>query len=136
MKPVTILIADDDAEDRFIIGDSFADIDKDDLKIAFCEDGVQVLEYLTNNATTPPQLIIMDLNMPRMTGKEALEAIRCQPQYDGIPVIIFSTSGTPDIIQECKDLGAMDYLIKPTDYKKSIELANYFHQLAANAYTG
>lgn len=137
MKIPAILIADDDAEDRFILNDSFLDINQPDLTIDFCEDGIAVMEYLTkallNNAL--PDLIILDLNMPRMTGKEALTEIKKRKEYNHIPVIIFSTSGADYVKEECISLGALEYLIKPTDYKNSIALAQYFYGLAANAIT-
>ncbi len=127
MAPHRILLADDDPEDRLIISDSFLEIGQPDC-IIFVENGEQVLEYLHNlgNSGLLPQLIVLDLNMPRMNGTETLRALKKHTDFHTIQVIIFSTSVNEKEKKECMDLGAIDYVTKPVKYQESIAIANHF----------
>ena len=126
-----ILLADDDAEDRLIIDDSFSEVEPGH-SISYVEDGMAVLHFLqeiTDEADFP-DLIILDLNMPRLNGTETLRAIKKIEHYRGIPVVIFSTSVNEIEKQECLALGAVNYVTKPTSYLGSLEIARYFFDLA------
>src|SRR6476619_3874752 len=98
MKPVTILVADDDPDDRQLTREAFEEIHlANDLR--FVEDGEELLDYLYQRGkyadpkTSPrPGIILLDLNMPRKDGREALQIIRSDPQMRPIRVIIMTTS--------------------------------------------
>ncbi len=97
-KPITILMADDDADDRLMTKEAFEESRlKNDLR--FVHDGVELLDYLKRRgnyedpATSPrPGLILLDLNMPRKDGREALEEIKSDPKLKNIRVVILTTS--------------------------------------------
>src|SRR5262245_47459550 len=97
-KPVTILMADDDAEDRQMTKEAFeaAHLVND---LRFVEDGVELLDYLyrrgkySDPATSPrPGLLLLDLNMPRKDGREALQEIKRDPKFRRLRVVILTTS--------------------------------------------
>ena len=96
--PVTILMADDDEDDRLLALDALKEGRV--LNNLYCvEDGIELLEYLRREgkfadpATSPrPSLILLDLNMPRMDGREALQHIKADPNLRSIPVVILTTS--------------------------------------------
>lgn len=122
-----ILLADDDAEDRFIIADAFNEIGIDDA-VQFVEDGEKVIEYLNTPPTSLPSLIVLDLNMPRLNGTETLRLLKSSDAHKNIPVIIFSTSINEIEKERCLKLGAVEYMVKPSRYADSIAAARYFYE--------
>lgn len=116
-----ILMADDDIDDRLLVTEAFAESCKfDELK--FVGDGLELLDYLRSEgiyAETPvdlPNLILLDLNMPRMNGLEALEKIKSDPKLRLIPVVVLSTSNSQTDIVSCYSLGAASFLTKPSTF--------------------
>ncbi|MBB1387001.1 response regulator [Pseudoalteromonas sp. SG45-5] len=128
VKPITILMADDDEDDRLLTQDALAESRVlNDLH--FVEDGVELLEYLerrgkfADKAVSPrPGLILLDLNMPRMDGREALEAIKANPNLKGIPVVILTTSKQEEDMVKGYNLGAASYITKPVTFDGLVEL--------------
>ncbi len=128
VKPITILMADDDEDDRLLTQDALAESRVlNDLH--FVEDGVELLEYLerrgkfADKAVSPrPGLILLDLNMPRMDGREALEAIKANPNLKGIPVVILTTSKQEQDMVKGYNLGAASYITKPVTFDGLVEL--------------
>ncbi|RYY96382.1 MAG: response regulator [Chitinophagaceae bacterium] len=106
-----VLYADDDADDREMMSDMFAEIPRFHLKTF--DSGLALLGYLER--TDPAQLcfIILDNNMPLMTGYEVLEAIRKMPAFSRTPAVIYTTGTQPDFEPKVKALGAA-LVIKPT----------------------
>lgn len=118
MSDKPILMADDDADDRFLVQAAFEDNNLSH-SIVFFEDGEQLLNYLIpeeDNST--PNLILLDLNMPKRDGREVLKIIRTNEKWNDIPIIIFSTSNAPDDIVTAYQLGANCYIIKPSSYEE------------------
>lgn len=111
-----ILMADDDADDRFLVKAAFED--NEILNpIMFFEDGERLLEYLAIQSNkTAPLLIFLDLNMPKLDGREVLQAVRTDNKWSTIPIIIFSTSNAPEDIRAAYELGANSYIVKPSSY--------------------
>ena len=109
-----ILIADDDAEDRFIIQDAMETYNADDV-IIFADNGEQLLNMLKQNFTNSlyPCLIVLDLNMPKKDGREALKEIKQHPVFKKIPVVVFTTTKSENEIKRCYELGANTYVVKP-----------------------
>ncbi|KPM83696.1 response regulator [Pseudoalteromonas sp. ACER1] len=128
VKPITILMADDDEDDRLLTQDALAE-SRVLNELFFVEDGVELLEYLerkgkfSEKESSPrPGLILLDLNMPRMDGREALQAIKANPNLKGIPVVILTTSKQEEDMVKGYDLGAASYITKPVTFEGLVEL--------------
>jgi len=116
-QKLSILIAEDDKDDAFLIHSTFtgSNLFK---KIDIVSNGEELLKHLHNESLDLPDIILTDLNMPRMTGYEALESIQDHPRLCSIPVVVFSTSGNPGIVSRCIRLGAKDFLVKPFELEE------------------
>lgn len=119
---VTILMADDDCDDRQMTKDA---LEKSRVRneLRFVEDGEELLDYLKRRgrfagaADAPrPGLILLDLNMPKMGGREVLAAIKADPELRQIPVVVVTTSKTEEDIFRSYDLGASSFISKPVTF--------------------
>ena len=127
-KVVTILMADDDADDRQLTKEAFAESKLvNDLR--FVEDGEQLLDYLhrrgkyaEEGAYPMPGLILLDLNMPRKDGREALREIKADPRLRSIRVVIMTTSKAEEDIVRTYDLSASSYITKPVTFEGLLEV--------------
>jgi|TARA_Y100001968_G_scaffold283550_1_gene282266 CheY-like chemotaxis protein len=121
-------MADDDEDDRLLALDALKEGRV--LNNLHCvEDGVELLEYLRREgkfadpATSPrPSLILLDLNMPRMDGREALQHIKADPNLRSIPVVILTTSKEEEDMIRGYDLGAASYITKPVNFEGLVDL--------------
>lgn len=121
--PIIILMADDDADDRLLAQEAL----EESLlvnELRFVEDGEELLDYLyhrnnySNLATSPrPGIILLDLNMPRKDGREALQVIKSDPTLRLIPVIILTTSKVEEDIYRSYNLGVNSYITKPVTFQ-------------------
>lgn len=118
-QPAPILLAEDDPDDRFLLIDA---IRRSSLAVAVqvVEDGEALMDYLLRRGsyTAPgaaprPSLILLDLNMPRKDGREALREIKNNPVLRPIPVVVLTTSASQRDINQSYDLGVNAYLTKP-----------------------
>ena len=126
LKPGLILMADDDPDDRLLVKDALAECGlQPNLTGAmrFVGDGEELMDYLLRRgsyaepATSPrPQLILLDLNMPRKDGREALREIRAHPELRRIPVVVFTTSKADTDVALIYDLGANSFVTKPVAF--------------------
>jgi CheY-like chemotaxis protein len=121
-KPVTFLIAEDDPDDRLLIKEAFQESLVSN-SVYFVEDGVELLDYLrwqdkfANPGDAPtPDLILLDLNMPRKDGREALAEIKSDPRLRYIPVVVLTTSKAEEDIMRSYDIGAASYITKPVTF--------------------
>jgi CheY-like chemotaxis protein len=128
--PLHILLADDDVDDRFFFDKALKEIPIDtDLVTVY--NGEQLMKYLGENTDNLPDLLFLDLSMPRKTGFECLSEIKENMKLKDLPVIMFTTSFTRgiDFEENLKNtlyrMGAMDYIRKPGDFK---ELKQVIHQ--------
>src|SRR3954452_11607839 len=127
-KPITILMADDDADDRMMTREAFEESHLvNDLR--FVEDGEELLDYLKRRgryadpASSPrPALILLDLNMPRKDGREALREIKADPELRRIPIVVMTTSKAEEDIFRSYDSGASSYITKPVTFERLVEL--------------
>src|SRR5246127_4815919 len=126
-KPIVILLADDDEEDRMLAKDALAESRVvNDLRCV--EDGDELLDYLyhrnkyAGETAPPPGLILLDLNMPRKDGREALREIKADPDLRRIPIIVLTTSKAEEDIYRTYDLGVNSYVTKPVTFKSVVEL--------------
>jgi CheY-like chemotaxis protein len=136
-QPITILMAEDDADDRLLVKDAFQESHvANDLH--FVENGVELLDYLRGqgkykDADHFPDLILLDLNMPRKDGREALQEIKADPRLRHIPVVVLTTSKAEEDILRSYDIGAAGYITKPVTFKALVEavkgLSEYWVQI-------
>ena len=127
-KPITILMADDDADDRQMTKEAFEESRlANDLR--FVEDGVELLDYLHHRgkyadpaAAPRPGLILLDLNMPRKDGREALKEIKADPNLKNIRVVVLTTSKAEEDILRTYDLSAASYITKPVTFSGLVEV--------------
>ena len=109
----TVLCVDDDADDREIVCFTIGEIDPS-LHVIHAEDGVEALNYLTKAKLeeTLPCLVILDINMPRMDGRQTLSEIKKDDQLAALPVVVFSTSNNPVDKLYCERFG-VELVTKP-----------------------
>ena len=112
---IIITLADDDEDDRLFFEDAFDEL-KINTKVTTCNDGVELMEYLTNPDTILPNIIFLDLNMPRKNGFECLLEIKKDSRFDDIAIAIYSTSSSEDDIENTFVHGANIYIKKPSDF--------------------
>lgn len=127
-RSITILIADDDADDRMMAQEA---LDECRLlnPVRFVEDGVELLDYLrrrgryAESGSAPrPGLILLDLNMPKMDGREALREIKADPALRRIPVVVMTTSKAEEDIYRTYDLGVSSYVAKPMTFEGLVDV--------------
>ena len=123
-----ILIAEDDFEDRLMLSQTFAELGFGEL-VDFAVDGIFLISHLEESIDTI-KLIVLDLNMPRLNGTETLRRLKINSKFQQIPVIIFSTSINDIEKNNCLQLGAIDYIVKPGRYLEYINTCKYFCELA------
>ena len=127
-RPITILLADDDADDRMLAKDALKESRlANDLR--FVENGEELLDYLKRRgryadpATSPrPGLILLDLNMPRMDGREALKEIKADPKLRTIRVVVMTTSKAEEDVLKSYDLSAASYIAKPVTFEGLLDV--------------
>ena len=127
-EDVIILCAEDDPEDRMLVEDAM-----DESRLAnemhFVEDGEELMDYLyrhgkyTELSDKPlPGLILLDLNMPRKDGREALAEIKSDPDLKRIPIVVLTTSKAEEDILSTYDLGVSGFIIKPVTFESLVSL--------------
>lgn len=138
---ITILMADDDEDDRLLTRDALAECRlANDLH--FVEDGEELMDYLNrrgkyeNLADSPrPGLILLDLNMPKKDGREALQEIKANPELRQIPVVVLTTSEAEEDVYRSYDLGASSYITKPVTFDSLVNvmkaLGRYWFEIVA-----
>lgn len=110
---------DDDIDDQELFEMALSDLD-DTIRCAMANNGLEGLQYLKNNAL--PEIIFLDLNMPKMNGRECLTAIKADPALQHLPVVILSTSSDPVDRTETLAAGAMYFITKPSSTSRLTEL--------------
>lgn len=124
LQPKFVLYADDDTDDRTWVSEAFK-VTGSLLTLRFVENGKQVIEFL-RTSSVHPSLIVLDLNMPEMDGRQTLQHLKNDPAVNHIPVAIVTTSSNKIDKEVCKKLGASIYLTKPDTH---IEWQNVVRQL-------
>lgn len=122
-KPITILLADDDADDRMLARDALTESRlANDLR--YVENGEELLDYLNRRgryadpAQSPtPGLILLDLNMPRKDGREALREIKSDSRFRHIPIVVLTTSQAEEDVYRSYDLGVNSFITKPVTFE-------------------
>ncbi|MBW4623070.1 MAG: response regulator [Cyanosarcina radialis HA8281-LM2] len=127
-KPMAILMADDDADDCWLAKEALAE-SRLANEIHFVSDGEELMDYLHQRGRYDdpkrfprPGLILLDLNMPKKDGREALEEIKTDPHLRQIPVLVLTTSKAEEDIYRSYDLGANSFITKPITFGSLVEV--------------
>ncbi|MDB5196328.1 MAG: response regulator [Flaviaesturariibacter sp.] len=126
MEKYLILCIDDDPDDIAMLKEAFQSlhVEYEMVEANNGEEGILALRRL-NKAGTVPCLIVLDINMPKMDGREAFNAIRKEEPFSAIPVVIFSTSSSP-MDKMFFSRKSVEYFVKPIDFKKLSDVASAF----------
>lgn len=127
-KPILILMAEDDPDDRLLIRAAFKQLRLPN-ELRHVPDGEELMDYLEQRGayadprTSPsPGLILLDLNMPRKDGREALQEIRENPRLRGIPIVVLTTSKAEEDILASYDMGANSFIRKPVSFERLVQV--------------
>jgi CheY-like chemotaxis protein len=127
-RSALILIADDDSDDRMMALDAFRE-NRLTNELRFVEDGQELMDFLkrkgkyTGLAGSPlPALILLDLNMPRKDGREALKEIKADPELRRIPIVVMTTSKEEDDVYRAYDLGVNSFITKPSSFESLVDI--------------
>lgn len=127
-RPMAILMAEDDAEDRMLTKEALEEARlANDLR--FVKDGEELLDYLHRRGeyadagqAPVPGLILLDLNMPKKDGREALEEMKADPTLRRIPVVVLTSSKAEEDILQSYDLGVSSYITKPVTFDALVDV--------------
>lgn len=124
---ITILLADDDPDDRQLTKEAFAECHLVN-QVHFVEDGEELMDYLLRRGKYEymkgeplPGLVLLDLNMPRKDGREALKEIKAHPDLRRIPIVVLTTSKAEEDILRTYDLGVNSYVTKPVTFQSLVD---------------
>jgi len=139
-KPIIILMAEDDPDDRMLAEEALEESRLVNELHCVC-DGVELLDYLkrrgeyATRSAPRPGLILLDLNMPRVDGREALAEIKADPDLRGIPIVVLTTSKAEEDILRSYQLGVSGFITKPVSFQGLVDvmqgLGKYWFQIVA-----
>ncbi|WP_247236722.1 response regulator [Telluribacter sp. SYSU D00476] len=131
MRKFKIIVVENDEDEQFFMKQGFDTSGLFEI-ITMVRNGDVLLEWLTDNQATLPDVILSDLNMPGKNGYDIISGIKSNPTYTHIPVIITSTSSTKTIVDKCLNLGAADYVVKPDTFIEYVPYVENLHRLIEN----
>jgi len=127
-EPIIILLADDDEDDCFLVKEAFEESRISNV-LQIVNDGEELMDYLNHKGDFKdtskyplPDLILLDLNMPRKDGKEALKEIKEDPKLRKIPVVVLTTSEAEEDVVKTYDLGVNSFITKPVSFDGLVEV--------------
>jgi CheY-like chemotaxis protein len=129
-RPMFVLVADDDEDDRELTRDALLEVNAGTVR--FVRDGQELLDYLRNKGAEAgqpaetPDLVLLDLNMPRMNGAQALSEIRADRDIASIPVVVFTTSRDEQDVRDSYERGANSFISKPSTFADLVEAMRAF----------
>lgn len=137
----TLLLADDDPDDRLLVKDALEE-SRLEADLRSVEDGEELMDYLHHRGkyadpddSPPPDLILLDLKMPKKSGHQALEEIKGNPKLRRIPIVVLTTSKAEEDIVRAYNSGANSFIVKPTNFGALTEamktLERYWFELIA-----
>ncbi len=133
-EPITILVAEDSEVDQMLLHEAFAELGLK-VHLIFVANGVELLEYLRGPAAATggaagklPSIVLLDLNMPKMKGIDALKILRGDPVLCAMPVVVLSTSNNPKQIAQAYACGVNAYMTKPQRFNELVELIDRFSE--------
>jgi CheY-like chemotaxis protein len=127
-RPITILVADDDPDDRLMIEEALRE-NRLANDLHFVGDGEELMSYLRRTGkfediklSPRPGLVLLDLNMPRMDGREALREIKTDPELRGIPIVVLTTSKAEEDVFRTYNLGVNSFITKPVTFDELVKI--------------
>ncbi len=140
-NPISILVADDDPDDRMMIEEAFLE-NRIANRVDYVEDGEQLLAYLRRQEPYAqlkgqpfPGIILLDLNMPKKDGREALRELKTDPELCRIPVVVLTTSEAEEDIVRTYGLGVSSFITKPVTFNGLVDavrvICQYWIQIVA-----
>lgn len=123
-----VIIAEDDPDDRLLIRDAIREAASANVEIRFVQDGAELLDYLyhrgrySQDDAPTPELVLLDINMPKKTGLEVLEEIKGDNALRTIPVVLLTTSRSREHIEKSYELGGAGFVTKPSSYTELVDL--------------
>jgi CheY-like chemotaxis protein len=133
-KSMTIVVAEDDPDDRLLIEDAFEESSTPG-ELHFVQDGEELLQYLRREADWSsldgqplPALVLLDLNMPKLDGREALKKIKNDENLCVIPIVVLTTSKAEEDVQSSYQSGVNSYLSKPRTFEGLVEIVKTLNQ--------
>jgi CheY-like chemotaxis protein len=127
-RPIVILVADDDEEDRMLVREALEE-SRLANNLQFVVDGEDLLSYLRNQGKysdkqryPTPGLILLDLNMPRKDGREAVREIKADPHLRIIPIVVLTTSKAEEDVIKTYDLGVSSFITKPVTFSSLVDI--------------
>jgi CheY-like chemotaxis protein len=118
----TVHLADDDEDDRMLIKDALEQANPN-LTVIEAEDGRELIENVKNSDDLSETVVLVDMNMPRMNGIEAIKEIRSEPELADLPAVMLSTSDNPELKKKALAAGANDFFVKPNNFKALLDIA-------------
>jgi len=128
-----IYLVDDDEDDLMFTRQALESV-LEDVEIIELSDGSRLLDLMEQDDLQEPSLVLMDVNMPRVTGLEALSIMKSHPLRLHIPVILFSTSANPESVKTAYRLGANAYIVKPAAFEGYMHVAHAINLCFLNNY--
>jgi CheY-like chemotaxis protein len=127
-QPITILVADDDTDDRVLIKEALEE-NRLANDLHFVENGEELIDYLYHRGkyagmkdSPRPGLILLDLNMPKKDGREALKEIKADSSLRQIPIVVLTTSKAEEDIYRSYDLGVNSFISKPVTFESLVDM--------------
>jgi len=113
----SIFLADDDADDCMLFEDALREV-SESVALTTANDGAELIHLMKTTVPPPPDVIFLDLNMPKKNGFECLEYIRQTEQWKDIPIVVFSTTGQEEMVKKVYEQGANYFIRKPGSFPK------------------
>ncbi len=140
-KRIKILMADDDPDDRFMAEEALQEARLAN-ELYLVEDGQELMDFLLHQGAysdsekaPKPGLILLDLNMPRKSGREALEEIKAHPELRSIPVVVLTTSKAEEDVLRTYNLGVNSFITKPVSFEGLVDvmraLSHYWFEIVS-----
>lgn len=123
----TVLLVEDDTVDAMAVEKALNYLHISD-KLAHVINGEEALKYLSNKDNIKPQIILLDLNMPKMSGVEFMKIAKADNSLKKIPVVILTTSKDKQDREQTFELGVAGYIVKPLNHKKFVEIMGKIKQ--------
>jgi DNA-binding response OmpR family regulator len=128
-----ILIAEDDEDDQFLLQSAFKEV-SEDIQLVFVENGLELIDHFSKFEKgfikQLPSLLIVDLNMPKKNGKEAIEELRAKSYFSSFPTLVFSTTGNEMEKLRCRELGVDHFFVKPSNYGSLLSIVSQFKEMS------
>jgi CheY-like chemotaxis protein len=134
VRPYRILLVEDDPADALLVEEALLDGSEGDRSLVQVPDGVAALEHLRDPGQPRPDLIVLDLNMPRMNGAEMLKILKQEPALKAIPVVVLTTSAANEDVATAYATHASAYVVKPVNLDDFIDavrnIDTFYRELA------